>query len=261
MGLTPPHWREYAIEGCCLGIFMMSAVAFAIVLQHPHSPLTGWTSFPPLARFPMGLAMGLTNIALIYSRAGRRSGAHMNPAVTLTFFRLGKISAIDAAAYMGAQFLGGAAGMCIASLVFRRFAADASVNYVSTMPGLAGSPWAFAAEAVISFVMMLTVLVMSNTKRLARLTGIAAGVLVALFITFEAPLSGMSMNPARTVASALFAGGEGLWIYFTGPPLGMLAAAEAFLRIHGRARVRCAKLHHPSGIPCIFHCGYTETAA
>ena len=71
----------------------------------------------------------------------------------------------------------------------------------------------------------------------------------------------MSMNPARTVASALFAGGEGLWIYFTGPPLGMLAAAETFLRTHGRARVRCAKLHHPSGIPCIFHCGYTETAA
>jgi len=261
MGLTPPHWREYAIEGCCLGIFMMSAVAFAIVLQHPRSPLAGWTPFPHLARFPMGVAMGLTNVALIYSRAGRRSGAHMNPAVTLTFFRLGKISPIDAGAYMGAQFVGGAAGMCIASFVFRRFAADASVNYVSTMPGLAGAPWAFAAEAVMSFAMMLTVLVISNTKRLARLTGIAAGVLVAVFITFEAPLSGMSMNPARTAASALFAGREGLWIYFTGPPLGMLAAAEAFLRIRGRARVHCAKLHHSSGIPCIFHCGYTETAA
>jgi aquaporin Z len=151
--------------------------------------------------------------------------------------------------------------MYTASLVFRRSAADASINYVSTMPGLAGAPWAFAAETIISFVMMLTILVMSNARRLARLTGIAAGVLVAAFITFEAPLSGMSMNPARTVASALFAGGEGLWIYFTGPPLGMLAAAEAFLRMHGRARVRCAKLHHQSGIPCIFHCGYTETAA
>src|SRR5262245_64628628 len=128
MGLPPRHWREYAIEGGCLGIFMMSAVAFAIVLQHPRSPLAGWTPFSHLARFPMGLAMGLTNVALIYSRAGRRSGAHLNPAVTLTFFRLGKISAVDAAAYIGAQFLGGAAGMCIASLVFRRFAADASVN-------------------------------------------------------------------------------------------------------------------------------------
>ena len=125
--------------------------------------------------------------------------------------------------------------MCIASLVFRRFAADASVNYVATMPGLKGAAWAFSAEAVISFVMMLTVLVMSNAQRLARLTGVAAGVLVATFITFEAPLSGMSMNPARTVASALFAGGGSLWIYFTAPPLGMLAAAETFLRTHGRA--------------------------
>ena len=127
--------------------------------------------------------------------------------------------------------------------------------------GLKGAAWAFSAETAISFVMMLTVLVMSNAQRLARLTGIAAGVLAATFITFEAPFSGMSMNPARTVASALFAGGGGLWIYFTAPPLGMLAAAETFLRTHGRARVRCAKLHHPSGIPCIFHCGYTETAA
>jgi aquaporin Z len=258
---TPRHWREYAIEGCCLGIFMISAVAFAVVLQHPRSPLAGWTPLPALARLPMGLAMGLTCTALIYSPAGRRSGAHMNPAVTLTFFRLGKISAIDAAAYMSAQFLGGTAGMCVASLVFRRFAANASVNFVSTMPGPPGSAWAFGAETAISFVMMLTVLAMSNAERLARLTGIAAGVLVAAFITLEAPLSGMSMNPARTVASALFAGGDGLWIYFAAPPLGMLAAAEAFLRIHGRARVRCAKLHHRSDVPCIFHCGYTETAA
>jgi glycerol uptake facilitator-like aquaporin/catechol 2,3-dioxygenase-like lactoylglutathione lyase family enzyme len=203
MTRTPRHWREYAMEGCCLGIFMISAVAFAIVLQHPRSPLAGWTTLPPLARAPMGVAMGLTNVALIYSPAGRRSGAHMNPAVTLTFFRLGKISAIDAGAYISAQFLGGAAGMCIASLVFRRFAADASVNYVATMPGLKGAAWAFSAETAISFVMMLTVLVMSNAQRLARLTGIAAGVLVATFITFEAPFSGMSMNPARTVASAL----------------------------------------------------------
>jgi aquaporin Z len=258
---TPRHWREYAIEGCCLGIFMIAAVAFAVVLQHPRSPLGGWTPLASLTRLPMGLAMGLTNIGLIYSPAGRRSGAHMNPAVTLTFFRLGKISATDATAYISAQFLGGAAGMCVASLVFHRFAADASVNFVTTMPGLPGSGWAFSAEMAISFVMMLTVLVMSNAARLARLTGIASGVLVALFITLEAPLSGTSMNPARSAASALFAGSDGLWIYFTAPPLGMMAAAETFLRTHGGARVRCAKLHHRSEVPCIFHCGYPETAA
>lgn len=261
MTTTLSHWREYAIEGCCLGVFMLSAVAFAIALQHPRSPFAGWTPPAPLARAPMGIAMGLTSVALIYSPAGRRSGAHLNPAVTLTYFRLGKIAAFDAGAYIGAQFAGGALGMCLAAIVFRRFAADAAVNYVATMPGTAGVPSAFAAEAAISFVMMLTVLVTSNVRRLAPWTGVAAGALVAAFITFEAPLSGMSMNPARSTASAIFAGGSSLWIYFAAPSLGMLAAAETFQRIHGSARVRCAKLHHRCGTPCIFHCGYTEKTA
>ena len=261
MTTTLRHWREYAIEGCCLGIFMLSAVAFAIALQHPRSPLAGWTSPSPLARAPMGLAMGLTAVALIYSPAGRRSGAHMNPAVTLTYFRLGKITRVDTGAYIAAQFAGGALGMCLAAMVFRPFAADAAVHYVATMPGSAGVPSAFAAEAAISFVMMLTVLVTSNVPRLAPWTGVVAGALVAAFITFEAPLSGMSMNPARSAASAIFAGGSSLWIYFAAPPLGMLAAAETFQRLHGRARVRCAKLHHTPGTPCIFHCGYREQTA
>jgi aquaporin Z len=253
------HWREYVIEAGCLGIFMLSAVACAVALQHPDSPLAGWNAHSAVARAPMGIAMGLTAVALIYSPAGRRSGAHMNPAVTLTYFRLGKLTGFDAAAYIGAQFAGGALGMCLASILFRPFAADASVNYVATMPGAAGTASAFAAEAAISFVLMLTVLITSNSRRVAPLTGLAAGALVATFITFEAPLSGMSMNPARSSASALFAGGANLWIYFTAPPLGMLAAAELFLRTHGSAR--CAKLHHGRSGPCIFHCGYMETAA
>jgi aquaporin Z len=240
---------------------MLSAVAFAIALQHPRSPLAGWTSPSALARAPMGLAMGLTAVALIYSPLGRRSGAHMNPAVTLAYFRLGKIAAFDAGAYIAAQFAGATLGLCLAALVFRPLASDAAVNYVATMPGGAGARSAFAAEAAISFVTMLTVLVLSNVPRLARWTGAAAGALVAVFIMFEAPLSGMSMNPARSAASAFLAGGSSLWIYFVAPPLGMLAAAETFQRIHGRARVRCAKLHHAPGPPCIFHCGYLEKAA
>jgi aquaporin Z len=208
--ITARHWREYSIEACCLGIFMLSAVAFAIALQHPRSPFAGWIHPSPIARMPMGIAMGLTAVALIYSPPGRRSGAHMNPAVTLAYFRLGKISGHDAAAYVAAQFAGGAAGIALASALFRQFAADPAVHYVATMPAIAGARWAFAAEAAISFVMMLTVLTTSNTSRLAPLTGVAAGVLIATFIILEAPLSGMSMNPARSAASALFAGGNGL---------------------------------------------------
>ena len=257
MRATTIHWPEYAIEACCLGLFMLSATASAIALQHPDSPLSAWAASAMVGRLPMGLAMGLTAALLIYSPIGRRSGAHMNPAVTLTFFRLGKISAADAIAYVAAQFVGGAAGMIVAILLFGNLPADPTVNYVATAPGDGGQAVAFAAETGISFVLMLTVLAVSNTPRIAGFTGLAAALLVAAFITFEAPLSGMSMNPARTVASALFAHSPSLWIYFTAPLLGMLVAAELFVRAVGRARIRCAKLHHPFDIPCIFHCGYT----
>jgi aquaporin Z len=181
----------------------------------------------------------------------------MNPAVTLTFFRLGKISGGDALAYGGAQFLGSVVGIFVASLGLLRWIADPTVNYVATAPGPTGDAVAFAAEATISFVLMLVVLTVSNQHRLSPFTGAVVAVLVATFITFEAPLSGMSMNPARTLGPDVIAGiWRGLWIYFAAPPLGMLLAAEIFLRVRGRLAVRCAKLHHDHG-PCIFNCSYS----
>jgi aquaporin Z len=115
---------------------------------------------------------------------------------------------------------------------------------------------AFVAEAVISGILMTVVLTASNRAKLARFTGLFAGLLVATFITFEAPLSGMSMNPARTVGSGFWAQDwTALWIYFTAPPLGMLAAAEIYLRRRGGSGVFCAKLHHQNDKRCIF-CEY-----
>lgn len=103
---------------------------------------------------------------------------------------------------------------------------------------------------------MMAVLIASNTSALARFTGLFAGALVATYIIVEAPLSGMSMNPARTVASAVPAAmWVALWIYFTAPLLGMLAAAELYRRV-GHRSVACAKLHHRNGYRCIFRCAY-----
>jgi aquaporin Z len=236
---------------------MVSAATFATLLQHPASPLAALAGCTRLPRLPMGIAMGLTLTAIVYSPLGKRSGAHMNPAMTLTFFRLGKISGRDACGYVAAQFLGAALGILIASAALRGLPADPSVNYVATVPGPRGAVVAFAAELVISFGMMALVLHASNTPRLARYTGLYASALVTLYITFEAPLSGMSMNPARTFAPAVLSHSTGvLWIYFAAPALGMLAAAEWFVRSRGRHRVRCAKLHHVSTVRCIFHCGY-----
>src|SRR5581483_4710312 len=168
----------------------------------------------------------------------------------------------DAAAYVAAQFAGGAVGILAATLALRGLPAHPAVNYVATVPGAAGLAAAFAAETAISFGMMLMVLTVSNTASLARYTGLCAGMLVALYITFEDPLSGTSMNPARTFTPALLAHtARSLWIYFTAPPLGMLLAAEGYTRIAGAGRIRCAKLHHASGVRCIFRCTFMETPA
>ena len=248
------HWREYLAEAVGLGLFMMSAAAMTSLLEHPASPLRALFSDPTSRRAAMGAAMGLTAAALIYSPWGRRSGAHNNPAVTLTFFRLGKISGRDALAYAAAQFVGGAIGIALAAMLLRPWIAHPSVNYVATAPGPSGSAIAFVAEAGISFLMMLTVLTASSHVKAAKFTGLFAAVLIACFITIESPLSGMSMNPARTFGPDLVGDMfSGVWIYFVAPPIGMLAAAEVVTRLHDRRPIRCAKLYHDSG-HCIFGC-------
>lgn len=253
------HWPEYSIEAAGLGLFMLSACLFATLLFHPSSPALRLFPAHVLRGLMMGAAMGATAAAITYSPWGKRSGAHINPSVTLTFFRLGKIKFWDALFYVLAQFAGALAGVCAASLLLGRLIADPAVNYATTVPGRAGAGVAFVAELLISFILMSVVLRVSNTERWARWTGMCAAMLVALYISIENPLSGMSMNPARTFGSALPARvWTALWVYFTAPPIGMLLAAEAYVRAHGRSGVRCAKLHHQNTERCIFRCGYVK---
>jgi len=211
----------------------------------------------------IAIAMGSTAIAIIYSPWGKQSGAHLNPAVTLTFYRLGKIAPWDAVFYVLAQFCGAIAGVGVSVLLLGRpVLSDPSVHYVATAPGDWGVWAAFVAELAISLGMMLTVLTFSNRLALNRYTGLAAGALVALYITVEAPLSGMSMNPARTFGSALAANDwTAIWLYFAAPLAGMLAAAEVYVRFKGPSAVLCCKLHHDNDRRCIFHCRYREESA
>jgi aquaporin Z len=262
MNRAAQHWPEYAIDGACLALFMISAAAVSTLLQHPASPLACWTAHPALQRLPMGVAMGLTNAALIYSPLGARSGAHMNPAVTLTFLRLRRIAPADAAGYVLAQFAGGLSGIAAATWMLAGLPSHPAVNYAATVPGPTGAIAAFAAELAMSFLLMLMVLWTSNTPAWSRFTGLAASLLVAAYIVVEAPLSGMSLNPARTVGSNVFASLlSPLWIYFIAPPAGMLLASECFVRHFGLSKIRCAKLHHDGSARCIFHCAHRELAS
>jgi aquaporin Z len=249
------HWPEYLIEAWALGTFMVSAALFTALLEYPGSPVHQFLPNAAARRALIGLAMGLTAIALIYSPWGQRSGAHMNPATTLTFLRLGKIKPWDAVCYITAQFIGGVCGVLLSKLLLGAIIAHPSVGYAATVPGPAGVGIAFIAEAAIACGMMLMVLFVTNTPKLARFTGIFAGTLVFLYITFEAPLSGMSINPARTAASAFPSGiWTAGWIYFTAPVLGMLLAAQFYLSVSNSPPRACPKLHHSTRQPCFF-CG------
>jgi aquaporin Z len=248
------HWPEYLMEAAGLGIFMVSVCVVCTLLEHPGSPVPQTVRDPAVRNILTGLARGLTAVGLIYSAWGKQSGAHFNPAVTLTFWWLGKVRAWDACFYTVAQFLGGLTGVLLAAALLGRWVADPAVNYAVTVPGPDGQAVAFGAELLMSFGLMLVVLIASNTRRAARFTGLFAAALMVIYFVVERPYSGMSMNPARTFASAVPAQvWTGIWLYFAAPLLGMAVAGEVYLLSFGR--VYCAKLHHDNDKRCIFHQG------
>jgi hypothetical protein len=131
------HWPEYLMEGAELALFMISASLSTILLYHPTSPAVRAIPSEFFRRVLTGLAMGLTLATIVYSPWGKRSGAHMNPAFTLTFFRLGKVAAWDAFFYVAAQFAGGVLGILAAVAVAASSMAHPSVNYgLKDSPGL-----------------------------------------------------------------------------------------------------------------------------
>lgn len=255
------HWPEYLMEAGELGAFMVSACVFTVLIWYPGSAVPRSLPDPMLRRVLTGIAMGLTAVLIIRSRWGQQSGAHFNPSVTLTFFRLGKIDPWDAFFYVAAQFTGAVAGVMLAAPLLGMAIGHPAVRYAATLPGPRGVRVAFIAEFCIAFLLMLVILTVSNTQRLARFTPFFAATLVATYISLEAPLSGMSMNPARSFGSAVAARlWTGLWIYFTAPPLGMLLAAQVYLGVRGARGIICAKLDHHNEKRCIFRCGDAKAA-
>ena len=247
------------MESAALGMFMISACVFGVLLGHPASAIYRALPNPLVRQILGGIAMGLTAIAIISSPWGKQSGAHMNPALTLTFLSLGKIAPWDALFYIVAQFAGGLAGVALSSLMIGPPLDDPTVNYVVTVPGPQG-PWlAFAAEFAISFLLIAIVLNVSNSRRLTRYTPWVAGFLVATYISVESPISGMSMNPARTLGSALPADvWTSIWLYFVAPVIAMISAGQLVRHFRGAHRIFCAKYHHHNRKRCIFRCNFSE---
>jgi aquaporin Z len=228
------HWREYLMEAAGLSGFIIGASLMTVFLEHPEMPAmrSAFGEYPTLRLVPLGIVLGgyITGVVYLF---GKRSGAHINPAVTWSFFRLGKIGFPDAVFYTLAQFAGAAAAAQLMKLALGNYYSDGPIRFVVTEPARwdASGAAAFAAEFFISFVLMLASLIAANSRRLEKFAAPLTGGLIALYLIFETPLSGMSLNPARSFGSALAAGEwRHLWIYFVAPPLAMLLAAEIFLR-------------------------------
>jgi aquaporin Z len=249
------NWKVYSMEAVCLGLFMISASLFGTMLEYPGSSLRQSLPNDFIRLVLMGIAMGITATLISYSPMGKLSGAHMNPAVTFTFFRLHKIKLVDAIYYCVFQCGGGVLSVVFMRVVLGSAFADEHVNYVVTAPGKLGTPVAFGLEVVIAFLMMTMILVTSNRPKLSKYTGAIAGIFVMTYVIISAPVSGFSMNPARTIASAVPAMQfHAFWIYMTAPFIGMFGAATFYKRAKGA--VYCAKMHHSSSYLCIFNCQY-----
>ena len=255
------HWPEYAIEGWALGMFMISASVATVLSYDPRSPTFGLIENEFWKRALMALAMAGTAAAIIYSPWGKRSGAHMNPAFTLSFWVMGKINTVDAVYYALFQFVGGLAGSLLSYVLTGGLLADPQANWAATVPGPQGVAAALFSELIIAFILMFVVAVMLNSK-FDQLIGIVAGGLIFLYVLYESPYSGFGMNPARSFSSALPADTwTAFWVYLIAPPTGMLTAVFVHSYVLGLPADFTQPKLNPNYVTRCIHSGFEPPAA
>ena len=232
-------WKKnrvhYFQEALGLAIFMFSACFFGALLEGQTSSFH--LSIPNgfVRMIIMGILMGTTALFIFYSPFTAPSGSHINPAVTLSFLRTGKICHWDALFYILAQFIGGTIAVYIMQWSVGKLLVDAPVNSVVTVPGKNGTWPALIMELLIAFVTMTMVLFTSENARLRKYTRALSGCLVCTWVIVAGPVSGFGMNPARSFASAFPSGiWTSFWIYAFIPIIGMLLATEVFLFVQRR---------------------------
>jgi aquaporin Z len=253
------HWREYLMEASELGTLMLCICLFGTFLYSSASPMARFA----LSRSENGAMMGIgvagTTLLIIRSPFGRRSGAHFNPAITLTYLWLGRIHRWDALFYVAAQFWGALTGVFVARQLLGLSLSSEPVHYVVTVPGGYGSATAFLAEFLLSGLLMGVVLFATNHRVLARFSPLLVAAVTVFYYAICSSISGFSVNPARSFSSAMFAWvWWGIWIYFVAPCLGMLAAAALYIRTFGPSRVYCAKVFHDLRSTCPFPCRFAQ---
>ena len=176
----------------------------------------------------IALAHGLT-IAVMASATGAISGGHLNPAVTIGLLTTGKIDALNAFGYVVSQCFG---ATCAAFLIKMAVPADALVAVGMGTPALGTGITAgmgLVTEIILTFFLVFVIYGTAVDKRAPQVGGLFIGLTVALDILMGGPISGAAMNPARHLGPALLGGGlQNIWIYWVGPVLGGILAAQVY---------------------------------
>jgi aquaporin Z len=246
------HFPEYLSEFFGTAIMMAIGVGAITLMWADGTVMQHLFSNDPLRRLITGLIFAGGATLVVISPLGQRSGGHLNPAVTLAFWWKKRISNSDAAAYVLAQLLGALFGVFFAASIGG--AAVQSVHLGLTAPGTGyGALAAFLAEIGITAALVLLILFCVDNPRIAPRTPYFAGLLVAFLVFVEAPISGTSLNPARSFAPALLTGTlQDQWLYLIGPLIGSLMAVTLAGFLFKSKRAGCAKLFHTEKYRCIF---------
>jgi aquaporin Z len=208
-------WAAEALGTALLVLAIVLAVGLSVA---PGSPLAEALPGPGARFLAVGVLVAPFVAVLATSPLGRASGAHLNPAVTLAFWVLGRLSPRDLTGYIAAQLVGGLAGAAAGRALLPR-ATWESIGGTVTHPGVPAAA-AFALEAGMTALLLVVILTFSSSERLARLTPVAIVPVLTAIIWLGSPWTGASINPARSEGPALAFGDlSDLWLYVAAPSL------------------------------------------
>lgn len=239
----PPAYPWHKLASECVGtaFLLLFGLSFVILMSGAGSPVVPLLPDPRLRMTVTGFLFGTVGGSIAVSRVGKVSGAHINPMVTLGFWLMGKLRTSVAVGYAAAQLLGAVLG----SLPLLLWGAmGQSVAFGATLPGAGHSlSTVVLGEAITTFGLISTLCVFIGFRSLRRFTPATMPLLYAVMVPLEAPLSGTSTNPARSLGPSLISGAwAGWWIYWIGPLVGTLASIAVF-SFMGK-RIEEAKLYH-----------------
>jgi aquaporin Z len=237
-------WGVFVSELVGTGVLILVGLSFVILDFGNGSPIVRLLPDPGLRRLITGFLFGSTGALIAVSKVGKVSGAHINPVVTLAFWLRGKLDGKIALGYVLAQLIGAILGT-IPLIIWGQM--GESVSYGATLPGQAYGPvWAVAGELVTTFALIVGLFLFLGHSGLRNFTPLLFPFLYAIMVFLEAPVSGTSTNPARSLGPALVSGEwQYWWVYWLGPLLGtFLALSLQRVPWFRRFEIEVAKVYH-----------------